>query len=213
MTPDNAAEQLAALAAKCERRRLLIAPSTTATRALTDLWRSQACGHLAFVAPLWGKPVAELLRDLDAGAPPDVIVVFSDQLTSAIDAPVRVVMGADDTFLPALEIRLAQDFDYEIWAWSADGFVRIDQEACSILGALLALHAACEGRSKDWLARDAQFERQPSHRSIDARQRVRLLQSALMAAAAEGRIRIDAYRAVLARLEQLHRSPALRKMS
>lgn len=108
------------------------------------------------------------------------IIVFTDQLTSATDAPLLVSKNGSLSYLSGLELALQQEYGFSLRVLKGDGFVEPDvvRDARSLLRLLHGHIQACEHLGAHWLAATLQPQRSPTTRTREAGIRLRLFQSA-----------------------------------
>lgn len=185
-------------------RRLLVVPSTAATRESVKVWVDARPG-LIVIAPLWGWSMDPFLALLAENEPPARVVAFSDQLVSAMDAPLRVHYRGAEAYLPSIELLATTRFGYTLRAWIGGALAApADASPRGVLRLLMAYRDACDGLGSRWLARPLQTQGTADHRRADARRRIRLLQSALMANGCVEAWQCGPTRRVLHALQRLH---------
>lgn len=145
---------------------------------------------------------AEILAAAAAGHCPDLIV-FSDQLVSAEDAPLPVLHEGALRFLPALEAILHVQHGYLPHFWTDTGVLTPPQPGFeAVLRCFPAYLASCDRLGEEWLARALQPQRLASERLGAAAAEIRRLQDAALHAYARARRPVDApLREVLTRTD------------
>jgi hypothetical protein len=137
------------------------------------------------------------------------VVVFSDQLTSAIDAPILVERNGRQHYLSAFEVVANNRYRYSVHAWMGERFesCRSSVGPSSILRLIDDYLVACEGLGEEWLLRDGQVQRGRTGRSNHARARLRAFHSAMMCAYPMSEVSEEVH-AILRRVVEVQRSLA-----
>lgn len=160
-----------------KRPRVIVLPSVS-----TDSPRSarHSFDSAAYVGSLPGtsRP-ADVLALLKSGQRPDV-VVYSDQLVSAVDAPIPVERADGLVFLPAIELLLVSQFGYRALVWSPEGLDEAD--SLDDLFVLLSRYLDNCASQDDWLVRSLQLQRTAASRIGAAELEVRRIQDAALCA-------------------------------
>lgn len=142
---------------------------------------------------------SDVLRLVKSGRRPD-LVIHSDQLVTAEDAPLPVDRAGVRTFLSSLEALLQCQHGYRALIWSRQRVVEApDMET---LLSLLASYLDDCAELPDWTARPQQCHRTREARAAAAQGEIRRLQDAsLLAWVASGRPLDDCLRRILVRTD------------
>lgn len=126
----------------------------------------------------------ELLSSIHSGALPPgrQLVIFTDQLVNAVDAPVLLERGGRQVFVSGHEHFLNVQLNYPLHIWVGECWVELAGRAdpAALFGALLDHLGACERLGPSWLARELQYERFPDGRRLVRRHRIQALRSSLL---------------------------------
>lgn len=111
------------------------------------------------------------------------IVVFGDQLVSAMDAPIFVRAGTVYQYLSSIEYLLNQLHGFQL-RFSVAPKQSIDLDSCSPAAAIFSAYvdylACCAAQGQNWLARSTQEMRYPAFRRRQQKIRVQALRSSLL---------------------------------
>lgn len=187
-------------------RCLYVVPTTQVMLESIASWR-KTVARLWVVAPstAGGLTSMQLLEELQSADHQDtcVVIVFSDQLTSAVDAPLLVEQAGTLLYLSGLEVVAHRNYQFEVKAWTGNTLesVSATATAADILWLLYRHLKACQTLGSQWLMRDCQAERYPGERIAQARLRLLTLHSVVMHAFAESALP-PIYRAVVERIQE-----------
>ncbi|HET6395713.1 MAG TPA: hypothetical protein VFF91_02620 [Pseudoxanthomonas sp.] len=174
----------------------LVLPTTDPvfTRAMEMRGSGQLDAIVGSVGPHSISP-ASLLERLDAGSGIRRVAIFSDQLVSALDAPILVAGRSGERYLSSIELALQGAYGFDIHIQGRDGLAPRPAEAdpVTLLRRLYAHLDDCMELGSQWLAGELQEQRLPESRARERRVRMRMLQSAVMhmTIAADGRLEGD----------------------
>lgn len=119
-------------------------------------------------------------------------VVFTDQMVSAEFAPILVSRRDVLQFFPSLEIIAASGYGLPVHCWCGGSRwtspVTTNQDRAPVIRAVGRYFDACQQLGVAWLMRDRQAKRQPADRIGNARRRLRLYQSIVMASSVDGSV-------------------------
>jgi len=194
------------------RERVLFAvPSTEATLQCIPRWLAARPGTAVVAPAVAGQltPAQWLARQRAAPGQDRFLIVFSDQLLSAADAPMLVEQGGRLSYLPGLEVVAQGGHGFAVAAWVGNGFEAAPRDGgpVAILG-LLARHlAACAELGAPWLMREAQQQRCADAHVAEARRRLRVFHSAIMHARGDAPLGPEA-RAIVRRIVDLQKGMA-----
>jgi hypothetical protein len=111
------------------------------------------------------------------------MVVFSDQLVSAVDAPVLVDTGSTQHFASSIEYVLNNLYGFHLRFFLA-ARRSLDIPAGSSANLVFSAHhkylLACEAQGATWVARSEQIRRTPDFRRRQQRIRIQALRSSLL---------------------------------
>lgn len=165
-------------------RHMLVLPTTTRELALLE-----QLGLRPDVDAIVGRnehalAPAELLTRIEDKAPaPDArVLVFSDQLVSAVDAPLLVRRDGVARYVSSLEYILNAQYGYALLAINGDRLSRLPAgaPAVDVLGLLVDHLEANERLGSNWLVRELQTQRLPQDRRLQQRRRIRALRSSIL---------------------------------
>ncbi len=132
--------------------------------------------------PTYSEAPSDAFQKLDNSPGTHAVIVFSDQLTSCLDAPVLTSQRGQQRFLSLAESILNSTYGFRLVVSTHEGTLMLPP--CSPLLSVLRIisnhldsNAMLGG---DWLVQELQTERQPSTRLIENRVRQRVFHSALM---------------------------------
>ncbi len=132
--------------------------------------------------PAYSTAPSDAFQRLDGSPGIHAIIVFSDQLTSCLDAPVLTSQRGQQRFLSLAESILNSTYGFRLLASTCEGTLMLPP--CSPLVSVLRIiwkHLDSNPMlGGDWLAQAIQIERQPRARLIKNRVRQRVFHSALM---------------------------------
>lgn len=137
-------------------------------------------------------------------------LIFSDQLTSARDAPWLIEWQGERKYFSRIEYMLHAELEFQTWAWTLSGFCSLPTD-CSAKALARLLHAylvSCHGLRAQWLARAQQDDRVPRRRRVELTKRLQLFRSSVLAGSTDALPSAE-LRRVLEHLDQLF--DALRK--
>jgi len=111
-----------------------------------------------------------------------VVIIFTDQLVSSIDAPLLVSSSGRLWFLSGLEIVLNNTYGFTLHIWSKQGFTEITpgENGKSILQSIDQHLDECHHLGNTWLAGHMQKNRLPGTRLNEAKIRLRTFCSSAM---------------------------------
>lgn len=186
------------------RRRLFVVPSVQSTFDRVTEWslsrsRPVLIGRPTMRGLLGSTHLLNMLKDTKEHDP-FTAVVFSDQLTSAADAPMLIEKSGRPIFLSAIEVIAYCNYMLEIHIWTGNRF-EATQESPKPEDILLTLYrylTACERSGRDWLAVGYQAERYPKVRIAQAQMRLQMLQSTIMHAFLDSALPLK-YQAIIER--------------
>ncbi|WP_153064989.1 hypothetical protein [Xanthomonas arboricola] len=166
------------------RSGLIVIPTTTETLSHLNLWQ-KLHPSLIVVAPSTGgsHTPTELLNEFGKSTnTPVLAIIFSDQLTSAQDAPILTKKNNKLFFLSAIELIGPQKYDVHLHVWLGQAMVTLDGATPPIetLNFLTDYLRNCEELGSEWLARSIQPNRYLDERRRDALRRLRLFQSMIL---------------------------------
>ncbi|MDV3512688.1 hypothetical protein R1L06_18340 [Stenotrophomonas sp. C4297] len=132
--------------------------------------------------PAYSEAPSDAFQKLDDSPGTHAVIVFSDQLTSSLDAPVLTSQRGQQRFLSLAESILNSTYGFRLVVSTYEGMFMLPP--CSPLVSVLRIisnhldsNAMLGG---DWLVQELQTERHPSRRLIENRVRQRAFHSALM---------------------------------
>lgn len=165
-------------------RTIVLVPSTAETFAGIPRW-VQEWPDLLVVAPSRPESIApQHLLDMvrSPGALPARIIVFSDQLVSALHANVPVHCAGGVEYVSGLEAVLHVRYAYRIGTWTQYGFVVQNPPGTMEISIrmLVQYFSDCKSLGDSWLMRDAQKFRSIRERISQARRELRFLESAVL---------------------------------
>lgn len=132
--------------------------------------------------PAYSTTPSDALRKLEGDAGIHTIIVFSDQLTSSLDAPVLTSHHGQQRYLPLAEGVLNSIHEFQIMTGTCDDTITLPP--CSpITSVLRTISNHLDSNQKlggDWLAQPVQTKRWPATRLAESRFRQRVFHSALM---------------------------------
>lgn len=168
------------------RRRLFVVPSIKSTIDRVTEWslsrsRPVFIGRSTMRGLRGPTHLLNMLKDANEHDPLTA-VVFSDQLTSAADAPMLIEKSGRLVFVSAIELVAHCNYLLEIHVWTGNRF-ETAQESSKPEDILLMLYryfTSCERIGRDWLAAGYQAERHPTIRIAQAQMRLQMLQSTIM---------------------------------
>jgi hypothetical protein len=165
-------------------RRLYVVPTTRVMLDSIPRWLASNANPHVVSSTTPGMTPQQLLARLNAlGADsPVVAIVFSDQLTSPVVAPVLTEHSGTLLYLSALEFVVQHVFQFDIHVWTGGGFAKATSRSSSadILRLLHRYLVACETLGPYWLARPLQADRYIGNRAQLACLRLRAFHSAIM---------------------------------
>lgn len=190
-------------------RRLYVIPTTPTTLNSIPRWLgSNARPHVVANTPQ-GLTTTQLLASLKTAdrKEPVVALVFSDQLTSAADAPVLAEHSGRHLYLSALEIVAHCRYQLDVYAWTGHGLVRAPSHSdpAEILQLLHQYLVACDALGRQWLTRSLQADRFLENRISLAHFRLRMFHSAIMHAFTDSDIP-PAHQHVVSRIIDMQKS-------
>lgn len=162
-----------------------VLPSTPDTLALIREWGSAEQAPIV-VAPLVPgcTEASRFISDLKLAhrRRPANTVIFSDQLVSAVDAPLLVEHEGKGSYCPAVELiaHLTYGFTLHVWTGRAFNTLRPPSKEVDVLLLLLQYLSACDELGPQWLMREGRRQSCPTQRAAQARIRLRTFHSALM---------------------------------
>ena len=169
-----------------DRRRLFVVPSTKTTLDRIADWSLSKSRPILVGQPtlqgLWGpNDLLSMLKGANE-RDPGTAIVFSDQLTSAADAPMLIEKSGRLIFVSAIEVIAHCNYQFEIHAWTGNGFEAAPESSKpeDILLLLYKYFTACEDLGRDWSAAGHQADRYPRARIAQAQIRLQMLQSTVM---------------------------------
>ena len=169
-------------------RTLYVLPSTRNVLSTVLDWRED---QLTIVSPqtmgcMDAAEFLSLLRD-PAHIEATPCICFSDQLISAVEAPVPVEINGARFYFPGIELIANRSHAYALMFWTGSSFTHVPpaSDDASVLSASALYFRACDALGDAWLLRDAQLERSHRRRAELARIRARTLHSVLMHMAPE----------------------------
>jgi len=132
--------------------------------------------------PAYSTMPSDILRKLDGKPGHRIIVVFSDQLTSSLDAPVLTSHQGRQRFLSLVEVILNNLHGFHLLVCTCGGAVSLPPGSplVSILRAVSDCLDASGHMGSDWLVEAAQVKRNPGTRLSESRIRQRVFHSAVM---------------------------------
>lgn len=159
----------------------VLVPSTADTTQGFDQWRRR-WPHIASVAPLGGGLSGiTLLGQLQEGNRPTRIVIFIDQLVSAVDATIPVRRGTTVSFHSGLECLLPLRYGYRLRCALARADEAEDIPDLPAGFAFTQRHLRrCRALGDAWLMRARQEDALLPARVRAARRQLRYLESALL---------------------------------
>lgn len=163
---------------------VVLVPSTPETLANTTRW-SQTWPDLLVVAPIHVEALTpqQLLERVRSNVtPPARILIFSDQLVSALHANVPLEQAGRIEYVSGLEAVLNARYAYRIAVWTPEGFeVQNPCETVEVaMGMLIRYFAHCRSLGERWIMRDQQTSRSLRERVVQARRELRFLESAVL---------------------------------
>ncbi|QBH00482.1 hypothetical protein [Xanthomonas oryzae] len=163
---------------------LIIVPTTTQTVSHVKIWR-ELHPSIIVVAPSTGgsHTPTELLHEFGKSPNlPVLAIIFSDQLTSAQDAPVLVKKNKKLVFFSAIELIGNKKYGALLHIWLGHRVATLDRETpqIDILNLLSGYLRNCEKLGPEWIARSIQPHRYLDERRRDAMRRLRLFQSMIL---------------------------------
>lgn len=162
-----------------------VLPSTLDTLALIPEWRSAEQAPIV-VAPLvvGCTDASQFLSDLKLANRRNPIntIIFSDQLVSAVDAPLLVEHDGTRSYFPAVELIAHVEYGFELHVWTGSAFnaLRPPTKEVDVLRLLFRYFSACDELGQQWLMREGRRQSCPTQRATQARIRLRTFHSALM---------------------------------
>ena len=161
----------------------LVLPSTRAvmvrSRQLADAGRIRiACNEGSL-----GLSASDVLRQAQSGQRP-TLVILSDQLVSAHEATLLIRTAHGDIYVSPLEMILNQRYGYALAFWGTQGYSTIDAHSTDssvILHRIIDHLHQCSSLGEQWLLRGEQSLRTPVIRTYNARRKIRMFRSALLA--------------------------------
>jgi len=110
------------------------------------------------------------------------VAVFSDQLVSAVDAPILVERDGVEIYLSSTEIILSKVYGFDLLFYKKEMMTRIS--SCAEVGIILTelwdYLSACEKCDDDWMVRSMQTQRHVQFRRTAARIRAQYIRSSLL---------------------------------
>ncbi|MCC4604625.1 hypothetical protein [Xanthomonas campestris] len=166
------------------RTGLIVIPTTPETLSHLNLWR-KLHPSLIVVAPSTGgsHTPTELLNEFGKSTnAPILAIVFSDQLTSAQDAPILIKKKNKLFFISAIELIGQKKYATQLHVWLGQTVATLDGATPQIetLNFLADYLQNCEELGSEWLARLVQPHRYLDERRRDALRRLRLFQSMIL---------------------------------
>lgn len=164
---------------------LYVIPSTDATMAAIPQWQADPAG-ISVVAPSVPGTLSplELLANLQSGktSPSRVVIVFSDQMASAVHAPLLVEYGGRTLFLSAMEAVAHVRYGCPVQAWIEGTFsaVRADSDTPEVLRVLMRHLASCHTLGDVWRMRESQSMRSAATRMLHMRRQIQMFHSSLL---------------------------------
>lgn len=200
-----------ALAANSSRS-LYVVPSTDATLAAIPRWQADQAG-IAVVAPLVPGTLSplELLASLksDQTAPPRAAIVFSDQMASAVHAPLLVESGGQTLYVSAMEAVAHVRHGWPVRAWVGGTFaaVQADGDMRDVLRLLVRYLGTCHALGDAWRMRESQSMRSAATRALHLRRQIQMFRSSLMYAFRDSPLPDD-YRTIVNRIDGIQKRAA-----
>lgn len=132
--------------------------------------------------PAYSMAPSEALHELERKPGRHIIVVFSDQLTSSIDAPVLTSHQGQQRFLSLVEAILSNLHGFRLMVCTHESAISLPPGSPldSVLRVLFDHLDANRQMGSNWLAEAAQIQRQPGTRVFESRIRQRVFHSAMM---------------------------------
>lgn len=132
--------------------------------------------------PTYSEAPCDAFKKLDDSPGAHAVIVFSDQLTSSLDAPVLTSQRGQQRFLSLAESILNCTYGFRLVVGTHEGTLTLPQ--CSPLVSVLRIISKHLDSNpmlgEDWLAQRLQTDRLPNTRLIENRVRQRIFHSALM---------------------------------
>ncbi|MBH1431503.1 hypothetical protein I5U42_09380 [Stenotrophomonas maltophilia] len=161
----------------------LALPSTRAvlarSRQLADAGRIRVvCNDTSL-----GLSASSMLRLVQSGQRP-ALVILSDQLVFAHEATLLIRTSREDIYVSPLELILNQRHGYALSIWGMQGYSTIDAhstDSSEILHGIIDHLHQCSSLGDQWLLREQQSLRRPAIRTYNARRKIRMFRSALLA--------------------------------
>lgn len=164
---------------------LIILPTTQHTIAWANSALQDRLCEDVVVASLIPNAVnpSTILDSLALGSDrPRYIVVFTDQLTSAIESPILVRSNNGSQYYSGLESVLHLRYRYPLYIWphALDRVTVPSVDLGEVIQQLTIYFDACNTLGNLWLQREAQKERSLTQRVMHARRELRYLKSILL---------------------------------
>jgi|GEM_PF-5265660 hypothetical protein len=127
---------------------------------------------------------AELLTRLSENPlkPSALIVVFTDQLVSVVDAPLLVRQGKQAQYVSSIEYILNVHHQCPLFAISSDGleYLPVGAAPAQVFSLVTGHLRANDRLGNDWMVKNWQIQRSPQDRRFQQRRRIRAMRSSVM---------------------------------
>lgn len=148
----------------------------------TDLSIKGMISEVIGAAPSYSTVPSEALRKLKDLPGHSAIVVFSDQLTSSLDAPILCSHRGQQRFLSVVEVILNNLHGYHLHIENIESSFSLPPESppVSVLRAISDHLDTSQEIESGWIARELQVKRRPDNRLRESRIRQRTFLSAAL---------------------------------
>lgn len=161
----------------------LVLPSTRAVLARCSQIADNGCIRIACSNGELGDSAGDVLRLAQSGQRPNLLIL-SDQLVSSHEATLLIRTESGDFYVSPLEMILNQRYGYQLKFWGTHGYSTIDAysvDSAEIMKSSIEYLHQCSRLGEQWLLRGEQPLRTPFIRTYNARRKIRMFRSALLA--------------------------------